>query len=119
MTWEKSWLAKRVVSWSSLDWDRGRWIQIDLVSGTLFDVFIHAMNTFLLVEHLTSIEGLFLAITVDALLLVVLIFNPNFAWANPAQVPDWIQKRVRPLSDEQRQEIKTIEALGDRVTSLF
>ena len=37
--------SKRVVSWSSLDWDRGRWNQFDLVLGTLFDVLIHAMNS--------------------------------------------------------------------------
>ncbi len=28
-----SWAAKRVISWSSLDWDRGRWNQLDLVKN--------------------------------------------------------------------------------------
>ena len=31
-SWERTWFAKRVVSWSSLDWDRSRW-QPDLVLG--------------------------------------------------------------------------------------
>ena len=30
--WERTWFAKRVISWSSLDWDRSRW-QPDLVLG--------------------------------------------------------------------------------------
>ena len=102
-----------------MDWDRGRWIQIDLVVGTLFDVFIHAMNTFLLIEHLTSTEALLLALIVDGNLLAYLIFNPKFAWANPSQVPNWVQKRVKPLSPEQRQEIQTIENLGGKVNNLL
>ena len=44
-TWDKSWAAKRVISWSSLDWDRGRWNQIDLVLGTAFDMGVHIANT--------------------------------------------------------------------------
>lgn len=52
-----SWLAKRVVSWSSLDWDRSRWIQIDLVLGTMFDVAIHAMNSVLLFPYISTTEG--------------------------------------------------------------
>ena len=44
-TWDKSAAAKRVISWSSLDWDRGRWNQIDLVLGTAFDMGVHIANT--------------------------------------------------------------------------
>ena len=42
------------------------------------------------------------------------MFNPKLAWANPtAQIPDWIKLRMRPLSDDERQEYKTIEKIGD------
>ena len=44
-TWDKSAAAKRVISWSSLDWDRGRWNQVDLVLGTAFDMGVHIANT--------------------------------------------------------------------------
>ena len=36
---------QRVISWSSLDWDRGRWNQFDLVLGTAFDMGVHLANT--------------------------------------------------------------------------
>ena len=108
-----SWLAKRVVSWSSLDWDRGRFNQLDLVIGTFFDVFIHALNSVLLVQYLTSIEGLVLALVLDAVFVVVVLFNPKLAWATPNKVPNWVQKRVRTLSHDERQEIKTFDNLGN------
>ena len=44
-TWDQSWAAKRVISWSSLEWDRGRWNQVDLVVGTMFDIGVHVANT--------------------------------------------------------------------------
>ena len=44
-TWDQSWAAKRVISWSSLEWDRGRWNQVDLVLGTAFDMGVHMANT--------------------------------------------------------------------------
>merc|ERR1719145_82614 len=53
VTWDSSWPTKRVISWSSLDWDRGRWNQLDLVSGTLFDALVHAMNAYFLMETMS------------------------------------------------------------------
>ena len=38
-------LLQRVISWSSLDWDQGRWNQLDLVIGTTFDLSVHIANT--------------------------------------------------------------------------
>ena len=107
-----SWLAKRVVSWSSLDWDRSRWAQIDLVLGTLFDVAIHALNSVLLFPFVDSMEGFLFAIVMNIILAYVFIFNPKFAWSNPEEVPKWVQSRIKPLSADQRQEIKTLEKLG-------
>ena len=107
-----SWAAKRVVSWSSLDWDRSRWAQIDLVLGTLFDVGIHALNSVLLFPHVDALEGFLLAMGLNFILSYVFIFNPRFAWSNPEEVPKWVQSRIKPLSADQRQEIKTLEKLG-------
>ena len=104
--------AKRVVSWSSLDWDRSRWAQIDLVFGTLFDVGIHALNSVLLFPHVDSVEGFLFAMAMNVILFYVFVFNPKFAWSNPEEVPKWVQSRIKPLSADQRQEIKTLEKLG-------
>ena len=38
-------MMQRVISWSSLDWDQGRWNQLDLVIGTTFDLSVHIANT--------------------------------------------------------------------------
>merc|ERR1712112_558083 len=60
-TWDKSAAAKRVISWSSLDWDRNRWNQVDLVLGTAFDLGVHVANTYLLgvqLSHATILLGL-------------------------------------------------------------
>merc|ERR1712110_1175635 len=56
-TWDQSAAAKRVISWSSLDWDRGRWNQLDLVLGTAFDLFVHLVNTYFLGSLLLSLLG--------------------------------------------------------------
>merc|ERR1712107_144346 len=61
-TWDKSAAAKRVISWSSLDWNRGRWNQLDLVLGTAFDLGVHVANTYLLGVKLSFVSillGLF------------------------------------------------------------
>ena len=100
-----------MVSWSSLDWDRGRFNQLDLVLGTLFDVMIHAINSVLLIQHLTSIEALVLALILDAFFVVLVLFNPKLAWATPNKVPNWVQKRVRALSEDERQSINTFDNL--------
>merc|ERR1712223_2136327 len=98
-TWEKSGPSKRVVSWSSLDWDRGRWNQIDLVIGTSFDVFIHAMNSVLLIQYFSSTEALLLTLAIDFVFLAVVLYNPKLAWSNPTQIPAWVKKRLSPLSE--------------------
>merc|ERR1712142_1315860 len=97
-TWEKSGPSKRVVSWSSLDWDRGRWNQIDLVLGTLFDTLIHAINASLLIQHVSSSSAtiLIVSLIITFLMAMLVVFNPKLAWANPAaQIPDWIKLRMR------------------------
>merc|ERR1712215_27666 len=82
-TWDKSWAAKRVISWSSLDWDRGRWNQIDLVLGTAITLVLYKM----------------------------VIGGKSFAWASKASMPDWVAKRIKPLTSEQRQEIQWMDQL--------
>ena len=107
-----SWPSKRVVSWSSLDWDRSHWKQVDLVLGTLFDALIHATNVSLLVQHLVSVNVLITSLIITFILFLMVIYNPKLAWANPgSKIPDWIKLRMRPLSDDERQEIKSLDNL--------
>ena len=104
------------MSWSSLDWDRGRWYQIDLVIGTLFDALIHAMNSFLLMQHFSSMGSLFVSVMVTFILSLLVMFNPKLAWANPAaKIPEWIKLRMRPLTEDERQEIQVIEQIGSKL----
>ena len=104
------------MSWSSLDWDRGRWYQIDLVIGTLFDALIHGMNSYLLMQHFSSMRSLFVSVMVTFVLSLLVMLNPKLAWANPTKkIPDWIKLRMRPLTDDERQEIKVIEQIGSKL----
>eukprot|EP00088_Acartia_fossae_P036242 TRINITY_DN37436_c0_g1_i5.p1 TRINITY_DN37436_c0_g1~~TRINITY_DN37436_c0_g1_i5.p1 ORF type:complete len:117 (-),score=6.57 TRINITY_DN37436_c0_g1_i5:163-513(-) len=101
---------KRVISWSSLDWDRGRWNQLDLVIGTAFDMFIHVANAVFLSHYLTREQiwgGLFFVIVG-----YLLVFNnPKFAWCSRHNIPDWVAKRVKPLSQDQVQPISFFDQM--------
>ena len=80
--------------------------------GTLFDALIHAMNVSLLVQHLVSVNLLITSLIITFILFLMVIYNPKLAWANPgSKIPDWIKLRMRPLSDDERQEIKSLDNL--------
>ena len=76
------------------------------ILGTSFE-----FPSVLLIQHLTSIEGLVSALILDALFVVLVLFNPKFAWATPNKVPNWVQKRVRALSEDERQAIQTFDEM--------
>ena len=78
-TWDKSWAAKRVISWSSLDWDRGRWNQIDLVAGTAFDLGVHMANWCAANEQSCGLLGFCGAVQKVAFEPISVILKSNFA----------------------------------------
>merc|ERR1712088_1164981 len=80
ITWEKSGPSKRVVSWSSLDWDRGRWNQVDLVLGTAFDMGVHMANTYF-IGSMLSYTGIITAIIITFIFYQMVILGSRFAWA--------------------------------------
>ncbi|GFO47256.1 hypothetical protein PoB_007376100 [Plakobranchus ocellatus] len=88
-TWEQSYMAKRIVDWSSLDWFRpeikgGRFhSQIDSFLGTLFDMCVHVCMMYGLASAYLDVTGILLAVIVAQAALYVVIFNPKFAWSNP------------------------------------
>merc|ERR1712111_212425 len=73
-TWDKSAAAKRVISWSSLDWDRGRWNQLDLVLGTAFDMLVHMANTYFLGAML-SYTGIITAVIITIIFYQMVILG--------------------------------------------
>merc|ERR1712212_367958 len=109
-TWDKSAAAKRVISWSSLDWDRGRWNQVDLVLGTAFDMGVHMANTYF-IGSMLSYTGIMTAIIITIILYRMVILGSRFAWASKSSMPDWVAKRIKPLSSEQIQEIQWMDQL--------
>jgi len=108
-TWDKSAAAKRVISWSSLDWDRGRWNQLDLVLGTAFDMLVHMANTYFLGTMIPLVTSSIAGIVACTLYYAVLYRQG--AWSTPGRIPDWVAKRIKPLTEEQRQEVKWMDKL--------
>jgi len=117
LTWpEGSWLTSRVLSWSSLDWDRGRWSQLDLVLGTSFDILTHAINSYCLFQVLDYGIGIIaIHLLIVALMTVGILWNSKLAWANANNLenaPSWVKNRVKPLTKEQSQKWDVVESLG-------
>ena len=114
-----SWLTSRVLSWSSLDWDRGRWNQMDLVIGTSFDIFTHILNAYCLFEvcdHTLNVMIIHLVVVV--MLVIFIMYNPKLAWANANQLekaPKWVRDRIKPLTKEQSQRWEVVESLGSKL----
>ena len=112
-------MTSRVLSWSSLDWDRGRWNQLDLVIGTSFDIFTHMINSFFLFElldlDLISVAFYFL---IEIVLVSGILFNPKSSWANANKLdnaPKWVRGLIKPLTKEQSQKWEFVESLGAKL----
>ena len=101
--------AKRVISWSSLDWRGSRWNQLDLVLGTVFDIFAHTVTPYFLAAHVESNGQLLAAAAFVLIVTFIVLFNPKLAWASTYNVPEWVQKRMRPLTEDQRQDVQLWE----------
>jgi len=113
LTWDSSWATKRVISWSSLDWDRSRWQQVDLVTGTLFDALVHAMNAYFLMGNL-DLKLMVCGLAIVAFYTLVVLYNPRLAWGSfkDESTPKWIREKVKELTPDQRNEWKPMEHLG-------
>ena len=124
-----------MISWSSLDWDRGRWNQLDLVLGTAFDMGVHMANTYFLGCMISGLSqavavsctiGLYYFVIYNSKYVLTVGFNfivecrVNFfinkifrlgAWSHPDNMPDWVKRRIKPLTEEQVQEVKWMDKL--------
>ncbi len=59
------------------------------------------------------------AVGAVVLLIVVVFFNPKLAWATYGKIPNWVRKRVQPLSEDQRQEIKAVEEIAGKIIGTY
>jgi len=104
ITWDKSQLAKKVISWSSLEWQRlpqktSLTTGLFETVGTIFDLMVHLVNAYLLASQITAVEVI-LGIALVHFTVQILLYNPRFAWTSPNSLEPWIEKRLKPLSKD-------------------
>ncbi len=92
-----------MISWSSLDWTKqdntkSRW-EWSIILGTGFDVVVHAVNAYMLSQYMTAAEML-VGFLLAQMGTMFIIYSPRLAWSSPSSVPKWIEKRVRPINQE-------------------
>ncbi|KAL3882820.1 hypothetical protein ACJMK2_029126 [Sinanodonta woodiana] len=101
--WDKTYLAKKIINWSSLDWLRSpglkQW-ELDSIIGTSFDIGVHILMAFCLASYLSTVQIIFAFALVQCSAYVVL-FGRRFAWASPSYIPDWVEKRIQPIETTQ------------------
>ena len=66
----------------------------------------------------SSNREMMITLAVVAILLVVVFWNPKFAWSSYRGTHGWVKKRMHPLSDDQRQEMKSIEKLAEKLIGI-
>ncbi|OWF52513.1 uncharacterized protein LOC110447739 [Mizuhopecten yessoensis] len=98
--WEKTKPAKKIISWSSIDWTKSEFQQewhFDSILGTLFDIVVHLALAVLLGGYLTTVQ-IIVSLLVAHGVLFTFIWSQKFAWSNPWSPPQWVQKRVQPVT---------------------
>lgn len=97
--WEQTAPAKKIISWSSIDWTQSKFYNewhLDSILGTAFDVLVHVCMAFLLGQRLTTVQIIISFVIVQCSSFTILN-GPWLAWSNPWSTPKWIEKRVKPL----------------------
>ena len=86
----------KIINWSSLDYMktnlRNRW-ELDSIFGTAFDIVVHICMTYYLGQYLNVVQ-VTCSLTIVQVGIMLLLFGPYFAWANPSNIPAWVQKRL-------------------------
>ncbi|XP_012946708.1 uncharacterized protein LOC101858991 [Aplysia californica] len=102
ITWDKSYMAKKIIDWSCLDWfksEKKKDIQLDSTLGTLFDIVVHVVMMYAIGQQLSGLQ-IFIAMLIAQAALYAVIFNPKFAWSSPSSMPAWVQRRLGKLALE-------------------
>ncbi|ESO85761.1 hypothetical protein LOTGIDRAFT_235727 [Lottia gigantea] len=98
-TWDQSYLAKKIIDWSSLDWfssyKNGR-VELDSILGTAFDVGVHAINAYILSQYMSMLE-IFIGVSISYMSIGYFLFSSKYAWSSPYSMPKWVQQRIRPI----------------------
>merc|ERR1711970_246985 len=95
MYWNKSYLAKRVAFWSSLDWytNNGKSRAFEWI-GTSYDVMVHVLMVYGLWPYVSiNFTNMFIATMLIFITGRVYIFNPKGVWSSPKNIPQWVKKR--------------------------
>lgn len=94
--WETTHFAKKIVTWSSLDWLQSKlakhW-EWDSVLIVLFDLSVHIWNVFSLWEFLSNIQ-LLIAFNFAVVLIVVYFYGSTSSWSSPNNIQPLVQKRI-------------------------
>ncbi|XP_052089029.1 uncharacterized protein LOC127725787 [Mytilus californianus] len=97
--WEQTGPAKKIISWSSIDWTKSKFYKewhLDSILGTAFDVGVHVLMAFLLGQRMTTVQVIIGLVIVQCSSFTIMN-GPWLAWSNPWDTPKWIEKRVKPL----------------------
>lgn len=81
--WDQSWIAKEVITWSSLSWTRGRFEPWVLVLGTGFDIVAHATYAVLLARAYLTPGAVLLGAAVTLAIVYQVMFSPASPWKVP------------------------------------
>ena len=57
--------------------------------------------------------------TITFLLTIVVFYNPKLAWSTYGKIPQWVGKRIHPLSADQRQELKAVEEIAGKIIGTY
>jgi hypothetical protein len=82
-----------------LDWTRSNFYKewhIGAITGTLFDVFVHMIMLYFLGQRLATVQIIISLLIAQSLLFYVLNV-PKYAWSSPWSMPEWVEKRIKPL----------------------
>lgn len=99
MFWEQTAPAKKIISWSSIDWIKSQFHNewhLDSILGTAFDVMVHMCMAFLLGQRLTTVQ-IIIALVIVHCSSFTIFAGPWLAWSNPWSPPKWVEKRIKPL----------------------
>ncbi|GAB1605200.1 uncharacterized protein LOC115220432, partial [Argonauta hians] len=98
--WNKTSLAKKIISWSSLDWIKSKYNsswEFDNILGTAFDLAVHITMSYQILKAVTFTESV-VAVALASFLVNYLMFSKKFAWSSPQDIPAWVEKRIQPLT---------------------
>lgn len=92
-TWNESNYSRKLILWSSLNWTGSRLKAPFLFIGSLSVAAVHGHHGYLLGTTI-SFNEIVMGLVLTQCVLMSIMYNRRLAWATPANIPEWIQKRI-------------------------